>query len=229
MLQQSTDFENSRDHNWRRLWETPSKKSQRRYARAWVHPLLGDLPISEALAIPKHPVNPVNLAPEDKFLLWFQEIEAKQEEQAQQMAELHEHANRLLEENGRLRTRFEVGKAEQSREPTLPFPPSRPRKGKEVAASDDIDLPTDDELSSESSPLHRRSPSMNAVEAKSRKKAHRRSSRSISVARRWVLKEPSRDKRPLSQLTSMCLTGLGASPLQYHPCTHPSGSPPLRN
>ena len=112
MLRRSTDFENSGDHNWRRLWETLSKKSQRRYARAWVHPLPGDLPISKALAIPKHPTgpskfnamasNPANLAPEDQFLLWRQEMEAKQEEQANQMAELHEQANRLREENERL-------------------------------------------------------------------------------------------------------------------------------
>ena len=40
--------------------------------------------------------------------------------------------------------------------PPRPFPPSRPSEGKEVAVPDDIDLPTDDELSSGSSPLQRR-------------------------------------------------------------------------
>ena len=34
---------------------------------------------------------------------------------------------------------------------------------------------------------------------------------------------------PQRQLISMCLTGLGASPHQYHPCTCPSGPPPLHN
>ena len=29
------------------------------------------------------------------------------------------------------------------------------------------------------------------------------------------------------QLTNMCLTGLGTSPRQYHPCTRPLGPPPL--
>ena len=85
--------------------------------RAWVHPLPGDLPISKALAIPKHPVgpseftamtsNPANLASEDYFLIWCQEMEAKQEEQARKMVELHKQANRLREENEHLRTRLE--------------------------------------------------------------------------------------------------------------------------
>ena len=206
MLRRSTGSENSGDHNWRRLWEMSSKKSHRRYARAWVHPLPGDLSISKALAIPKHPTvpsefnamtsNPANLAPEDQFLLWRQEMEAKQEEQARQMAELHEQANRLWEENERLRTRLEAGRAEHSREPPHPFPPSRPGKGKEVVAPDDIDLQADDELSSGSSPLPPRSPSPNAAKAQSRKRPLHRSSRSISVARRRVRREPSRDQRP---------------------------------
>ena len=175
MPRRSSDSENSGDHNWRRLWETSSKKSQRRYARAWVHVLLGDLPISKALAIPKHPTmpseftamatNPANIAPEDQLLLWRKEKEARQEEQARQVVELHEQANRLREENERLRTQLEVGRAEQSREPPRPLPPSRPGKGKEVIAPDDVDLPADDELSSGSSPLLRRSPSPNAAEA----------------------------------------------------------------
>ena len=175
MLRRSTDSENSRDHNWRRMLEIPSKKSQRRYARAWVHPLPGDPPISEALVIPKHPIgpseftamtsNPGNQAPEDQSLLSRQEMEAKQEEQARHMAELHEQTNLLREENERLRTRLEAGRAEQLREPPWPFPPSRSGKGKEPAAPDDIDLPADDELSSGSSPLPRRAPSPNAVEA----------------------------------------------------------------
>ena len=206
MPRRFTDSKNSGDHNWRRLWETLSKKYQRQYARAWVHPLPGDLPISKALAISKHPIgpsefnamtsNPANLALKDQFLLWRQEMEAKQEEQARQMVELHEQANRLREENKFLRTRMEAGRAKQLREPPHPFPPSRPGKGKEVAASDDIDLPADDELSSGSSPLPRRSPSPNAAEAQSRKMPPRRSNRSISVARHWVLREPSRDQRP---------------------------------
>ena len=86
--------------------------------------------------------------------------------------------------------------AGQSREPPGPFPPSRPSKGKEVVAPDDVDLPADDELSSGSSPLPRRLPSLNAAEAHSRKRPPRRSNRSISVARRWVRREPNMDQRP---------------------------------
>ena len=205
MPRRSIDSENSGDHNWCRLWETSSKKSQRRYTRAWVHPLSGDLPISEALAIPKYPVglleftamtrNPANLAPEDQFLRWRQEMEAKQEEQVLQMAELHEQVNQLPEENEHLQTRLEAGRTEQLREPLHPHPASRPGKGKEVTAPDDIDLSTDDELSSGSSPLPGRSPSLHATEAQSRKRPPRRPSRSVSVARRRVRREPSKDQR----------------------------------
>ena len=205
MPRQFIDSENSGDHNRRHMWETPSKKSQRRYARAWVHPLLGDLPISETLAIPKHLIgpskfttmtsNPANQPPEDQFLLWRQEMEAKQEEQARQMAELHEQVNRLREENERLRTRLEAIQAEKSREPPCPLQPSRPSKGKEGVVPNDIDLPEDDELSSDSSPFPRRSPSSNVTEAQSRKRPPRRSSRSISFARCRVRREPSKDQR----------------------------------
>ena len=112
------------------------------------------------------------------------------------MAELHEQANRLREENERLRTQLEAGRAEQLREPPRPLPPSRPSKGKEVVALDDVDLSADDELSSNNFPLPRRSPSLNAVEAYLRKRPPRRPNRSISVARRRVRREPSRDQRP---------------------------------
>ena len=140
MLRRSTNSENSGDHNWRRLWETPSKKTQRRYARAWVHPLPGDLLISKALAIPKNPIgssefntmtsNPANLAHEDQFLLWRKDMKVKQEEQDRQMAELNEQTNWLLEENEYMRTRMKAGRAEQLREPPRPFPHSHPGKGK---------------------------------------------------------------------------------------------------
>ena len=100
----------------------PSRKSQRRFARAWVHPLPSYLPLPEALVVPVHPTgpsefiamssNPTNSPIEDQFLHWRQEMEAKQEEQARQMVELHEHANHLQQENERLRTRLETNKAE---------------------------------------------------------------------------------------------------------------------
>ena len=136
MPRRSIDSENSGDYNWRRLRETSSKKSQRRYARAWVHPLLGDIPISEAFTVLEHPTGPseltvmynnlANLPLEDQFLLWRQEMEARQEEQARLMAELREHANRFQEDNEHLRTRLEACQADKSRGPPRPLPPSRP-------------------------------------------------------------------------------------------------------
>ena len=92
MFRRSSDSGNSGDYNWRRLWETPSRKSPRRYARAWVHPLPGDLPLHDVLVVLDHPTgpsesvtmssNPTNQPIEDPFLRWRQEMEAKQEEQA---------------------------------------------------------------------------------------------------------------------------------------------------
>ena len=87
MIQRSSDSENSGDYNWRRLWETPNRKSQRRYVRAWVHLLLGDLPLHEILVVPAHPTgplesvtmssNPTNQPIKDPFLHWRQDMEAK--------------------------------------------------------------------------------------------------------------------------------------------------------
>ena len=73
--------------------------------RAWVQSIPSDLPFLESLVVPDHSTessefiamssNPVNQPIEDQFLRWRQEMEAKQEEQAIQMAELREHANLL--------------------------------------------------------------------------------------------------------------------------------------
>ena len=80
--------------------------------RAWVHPMPSDLPFLEALVVPNHSTvplkfiamssNPANQPIEDQVLRWRQEMEAKQEEQARLMAELHESINRLQQENERL-------------------------------------------------------------------------------------------------------------------------------
>ena len=132
MFRRSSGSEDSGDYNWRRLWETPSRKSQRRYARAWVHPLLSDLPLPEVLVVPVHPTrpsefiamssNPANQPIGDHFIRWRQEMEAKQEEQARQMAELREHANHLQKENARLRTRLETNRAENPQGATQHVP-----------------------------------------------------------------------------------------------------------
>ena len=103
--------------------------------------------------------------------------------------------SRLREENERLRTRLESGRTDKSREPPYQPPPSRLDKGKEPVRPDDADLPADDELSSESSPLPHRSPSPKALEALFRKRPPRRSSRSVNVARYQARREPSRGNR----------------------------------
>ena len=193
MLRRSTDSENLGDYNWRCLWETPSKKSQRRYARAWVHPLPGDLPISEALVILEHPTgpleltampsNPVNPPIEDQFLRWRQEMEAKQEEQARQIAELRERAGRLQQENDRLRTRLEFSRPGNPQGVAQNEPLTQANKGKEPLLPDHSDHQVDDELSSESSPLPRRSPPPSNAEAKSRNRPPSQSNRAMSGTR----------------------------------------------
>ena len=105
MLRRSSDSKNSRAYNWHRLWERPSKKTHRRFMRAWLHPLSSDRLSPEALVVPDQPIrpldssvmtsNPANSSLEDQFLHWRQDMEAKQEEQAKQMAELHNRADHL--------------------------------------------------------------------------------------------------------------------------------------
>ena len=94
----------------------------------------------------------------------------------------------------------------------VPFPPSRLGKGKEAVVPDDIDLPADDELSSGSSLLPHRSPSPNAAEDYSRKRPPRRSSKSVSVARRRMRREPSRDQRPPTPARQYVLGRIGDLP-----------------
>ena len=69
------------------------------------------------------------------------------------MAELREHANHLQQENEHLRTRLEANWRDNSRGPTHPTPPIQQSKGKEPVLPGGSDPSTDDELSSDSSPL----------------------------------------------------------------------------
>ena len=194
MFRRSSDSENSGDYNWHRLWETPNRKSQRRYARSWVHPLPSDIPVPEVLVVPIHPngpskfivvsSNPANPPIKDQFLCWCQDMEAKQEEQAIQMAELREHANRLQQENKHLRTRLETNRPENPQGAAQHVPLTPKNKGKEPVLPDHSDHLDDDEFSLDNSPLPRRSPPQSNAEAESRKRPHRQSSRAISGARR---------------------------------------------
>ena len=108
-------------------------------------------------------------------------METKQEEQARQMAELQSRADHMQQENDRLRARLEKDQVENARGSSHPAPPVKQNKGKEPIRPDDSDAAADDELSSSSSPLPDLPPLKNTVEAESRKRPPRRSSRSVSV------------------------------------------------
>ena len=150
-------------------------------------------------------------------------MEAKQEEQARKMAELHEHLNRLQQKNERLRTRLETNRGHNSKGPVRSAPPAQPNKGKEPILMGESDPPADDELSSGSSPLLARSPPQNNVEAESKKRPTRRSSRFVSGACRPVRRETSRDRRH-SELAPeyMPIRPRGMAP-QFSPVHHPFG------
>ena len=139
--------------------------------------------------------NPVNQSPEDQFLHSRQEMEAKQEEHARQMAELWDHATRLQQENDRLRTRLEADRGKNTWGHTHPAPPIQSSKGKEPILPSDSDLPADEKLSSCSSPLPHLSPPQNNTEAKSRKRPPHRSNLSVNGMRRRTRREVSRDKQ----------------------------------
>ena len=84
----------------------------------------------------------------------------------------------------------------------------------------------DDELSIGSSSLPRRSPSPNAVKAHSRKRPPRRSSRFISVVRRWVRREPCRDQRSPSPAHQYVLDQDGGLPPPVSSMYPPYGAAP---
>ena len=108
------------------------------------------------------------------------------------------------------------------------FPPSRPGKGKEVVAPDNVDLPVDDELSFGNSPLPCRSPSPNTVEAHSRKSHLADPTGPLVSQGVGCGGNPIGTNDRQHQLTDMCLTRPGASPHQRHPCTRLSRPRPGR-
>ena len=111
------------------------------------------------------------------------------------MAELQGRADHLQQENDCPRARLESERIETTRGNSHPTPQVKQNKGKEPIQPDDNNAATDDELSSGSSPLSDPSPPKNNVEAKSRKRLPRRSSRSISGMPHRVQREFSKERR----------------------------------
>ena len=122
-------------------------------------------------------------------------MEAKQEEQAKQMAELQSRADHLQQENSRLWARREGEWIKNAQGSGHPAPLIKQNKGKEPIRSEDSDAAADDELSSGSSPLPDLTPPKNNVEAESRKRPSRRSSRSISGMPHQVRREFSKERQ----------------------------------
>ena len=150
--------------NWRRLWES-NKKSHRQRARAWLQRLSNSpsppiastvpLPTSNSSDLVVMSSNSVIQSPEDQFLHWHQDMEKKQEEQVRQMRELWDSTKHMQYEKDRLwaqvKKRHNLGEGDtqdrgQAKHPTVRY------KGKKPIDLDNTDTPTDDELSSGSSP-----------------------------------------------------------------------------
>ena len=109
------------------------------------------------------------------------------------MAELHNHAEHLQQENNCLRARLEEDRGENARASNHPTPPVKQNRGKEPILPGDSDAVEDDKLSSGSSPLPDLSPPKNNVEAESTKRPPRHSSRSVSGMHHQVRREISRE------------------------------------
>ena len=126
-------------------------------------------------------------------------METKQEEQARQMAELQNRADHQQQENDCLQARLEDDRGENARGSNHPVPLVKQNKGKEPILSGDNDAAADDELSSGSSTLLDLSPPKNNMEAESRKRPSRHSSRSVNGMHRRVRREISRERRQSEQ------------------------------
>ena len=139
------------------------------------------------------------------------------------MAELCEHTNRFQQENEHLQTRLETNRGDNSKEPIHPTPPAHPNKGKEPILMGKSDPPTDDELSSGSSPLLTRSPPQNNIEAESKKRPPRRSSRSVSGLYPRYEERPAETDAIWNWPPNICLFGPGVRLLSFRPCIIHSG------
>ena len=153
----------------------------------------------------------------------------KQEEHARQMAELREHANRLQQENERLRIRPETNQAESLQEASQHVPPTRTNKGKEPALPDHNDPSADDELSSGSSPLLYHSPPRSNAEAESIKRPPCHSSPAISGTHRRTLREANKDKSHSELAPEHMPNRVGGMAPRFLPAQYPYEVPPALN
>ena len=142
------------------------------------------------------------------------------------MTELQEHTDYLQQENERLRTRLETNRADNLQGAAQHVTLTRANKGKEPALPDHNDHSADEEFSSHSSPLPRRSPPQSNAEAESRKRPPHQSSRAMSGGRHRIPKEDSRD-RPRSELApEHFTTRFGGTAPPFLPAQYPFGALP---
>ena len=115
------------------------------------------------------------------------------------MTELRNRVDHLQQENDRMRARLEKDRGENARGSSHPTPPVKQNRGKEPSLPGDSDAVADNELSSGSSSLPDLSSPKNNVEAESRKRSPRRSSRCVSGMHRRVRREISKEQRQSEQ------------------------------
>ena len=144
------------------------------------------------------------------------------------MTKLQSRADHLQQENDRLRTCLEGERIENVRGSGHPTPPVKQNKGKEPIQSEDSDTATDDELSSNNSPLPDPLPPKNNVEADSRERPPRRSSRSVSGMPRQVRREFNRERRQLEHTPENIPAWLGVRHHHFRSGIRPSEQYPSR-
>ena len=121
---------------------------------------------------------------------------------------------------------MDTNRAENLQEAPQHVPPTRKNKGREPSLPNHSNPPTDNKLSSSSSPLPRHSPPRSNAEAESRKRPPRHSSRAISGTHRRMRREASRDM-PHSELALEHMpTWVGGIAPQFLPTQYPFGAPP---
>ena len=142
------------------------------------------------------------------------------------MAELREHANHLQQENKCLRTCLETNRAENPQGSAQHVPLTQTNKGKEPTLPDHSDPPSNDELSSDSSPLPRHSPPQ-----KMQKLSPERDLLAVPaellVARIVGCEERPAGIDPIQNWPlSICLPGSGVWPPSFYLRSTHSGWPP---